>query len=175
MWFTVSNIDTKKYFLLFETQLIARKIFNCSRWGKIKLISLVMRSLYEFEIVDDLLISKPNNNSQEVALYYNVIDPYGESRMSNYRFFDNLGYHIDLFDGRIEQCLKTFKLYGGSLVNLPVIIKQNDIQLIGDGAIVEKFGIPSPDLYKRICEYYKVEPLEELVFFLSELFKSYSD
>jgi len=189
MCLEISNTNTGKYFLSFgeKDKLIAHKtfnfkyrnIFNYDHRHEIDFDPPLMRPPNIYEVNDNLLMVRPNENYVDTIVKYNVRSPEGKIIRRNDSGFTVLGFRVNLFEGEIKQCFEIFKFirfYELDLcdkVNLPVIVNPTDIQLIENSAIVKRFGIPSSAIYIKICRDYEVEPSIEIASFLRDLFSNY--
>ena len=177
MFLEISNTNTGKYFLSFyeKDKLVGYRTFNFKYKNKLDFDPPLVGPPDIYEVTDNLLIVKPNQSYVDTTLEFNVQSPEGKIIRKSGVTLRHLGFRVNLFEGEIKQCFEVFKfsLYDWETydqVNLPVIINPADIQLIWNNALVKDFGIPSPVTYIKICEYYGVEPSQEITSFLIDLF-----
>jgi hypothetical protein len=121
------------------------------------------------------IIANPDETPQYVNFVIISFDGLQHNKLVLEREFF-LGFHIQKFLS--ESCRQdsmaiifdNFGFIGGSIVSLPVLFKKDWIQMDGFSDVaVEKFIIPSEEIYKDICLNYKQEPNEKISKFLSEL------
>jgi hypothetical protein len=178
MCFIVSN--SSKVLLMLEGDLIAFKEFYVEiNDNGIKLMpSYIYGFEYNFEKEGNFLVARENNQQQEVNFVINSKLPSGEIGEVIVSKKYDLGFHISMFDrlDNFEDCFKTFEIGNfeeEQIVWLPVVVE--NIQMIGlQSLVVERFKILDYQKYISLCNAYNMQPDEEVIEFLKDLFESYS-
>lgn len=140
---------------------------------------------YEFtKDQNDILVSKQRNSLQEVDF---IIDIYLDNRKISGVIEKNLklGYHISPFkyesnnkygykERNFDYEVNKFYLNEPMLI-IPVLFKYNDIQIIGNDIVVNKFYLPNKTIYKDICCKYNINLDKSLANFLGKLYEVYCE
>lgn len=164
-------INSKGFFLSHQDYLVAYKNFKYeyyylySGW-EISLRSYVLFELYQFEVMNDLVVAKNADIMQPVQFQFIIQNNHN----SVVEKFFRLGYHLYLFsDNNIKECFGV----EAKKLTLPVFIRRDWVQFIADNVVVsERFGIPNREMYLEICKNYGIEPDHEIIRKLYEIYKS---